>query len=433
MFFGGGDPFEHFANMHGGGGGGGRGGRASGPVDNEGFYKLLGVEKDADENTIKKAYRKLALKHHPDKGGDVEKFKEISYAAEVLSDPEKKQIYDRYGKEGLEEGGGGGGGGSAEDMFSQFFGGGGRRGPRGPQKGEDITHPLKVSLEDLYNGKTVKLAINRDKMCSDCNGKGGKDGAEKVCAECKGRGATVQLRQIGPGMVQQIQSACSSCKGAGKTMNEKDKCKTCRGKKVNKDRKILEVIVEKGMKNSQKIKFSGEADEAPDTIPGDVVFVLQEKEHDRFKRKGADLVLTMNLSLSEALCGFTRTITHMDGRVLRVDSKPGSVVKPDAVKMIQGEGMPYHGSPFSKGRLFVHFRVDFPATVTPELCNSLLAALPKAKTVELSGEEEECNMSDVDLSQFGQDQGGHGSRSSYDEDDDDERGGGGQKVQCQNM
>lgn len=431
MFFGGGDPFEHFANMHGGGGGGGRG-RSSGPVDNEGFYKLLGVEKDADENAIKKAYRKLALKHHPDKGGDVEKFKEISYAAEVLSDPEKKQIYDKYGKEGLEEGGGGGGG-SAEDMFSQFFGGGGRRGPKGPQKGEDITHTLKVSLEDLYNGKTVKLAINRDKMCSDCNGKGGKDGAEKTCSDCNGRGAKVQLRQIGPGMVQQIQSVCNSCKGAGKTMSEKDKCKTCKGKKVNKDRKILEVNVEKGMKNNQKIKFTGEADEAPDTIPGDVVFVVQEREHDRFKRKGADLVLTMNLTLSEALCGFTRTITHMDGRVLRVDSKPGSVVKPDAVKMIQGEGMPYHGSPFTKGRLFIHFRVDFPATVSSDMCNSLLAALPKAKDVELSGEEEECNMTDVDLSQFGQDQGGSRSATSYDEDDEDERGGGGQKVQCQNM
>merc|ERR1711988_1149747 len=243
-----------------GGGGGGRGQR--GPVDNEGFYKLLGVDKNADENAIKKAYKKLALKHHPDKGGDPEKFKEISMAAEVLTDPEKKQIYDKYGKEGLEEGGGG------------------RRGPRGPQKGDDITHSLKVSLDDLYNGKTVKLAINRDKMCSDCNGKGGKDGAEKTCPDCNGRGAKVQLRQIGPGMVQQIQSACTLCKGTGKTISEKDKCKTCKGKKVNKDRKILEVNVEKGMKNGQKVKFSGEADEAPDTIPGDVVFVVQEREND---------------------------------------------------------------------------------------------------------------------------------------------------------
>jgi len=428
MFFGGGDPFEHFANMN---GGGMRGGRERGPVDNEGFYKILGVEKSADESAIKKAYRKLAMKHHPDKGGDAEVFKEISTAHDVLTDPEKRSIYDKYGKEGLEEGGGGGS--SADDLMSQFFGGGRSRGPRGPQRGEDIQHELKVSLEDLYNGKTVKLAINRDKICVDCGGKGGKEGCEKSCSDCQGRGVRVQLRQIGPGMVQQIQSACQRCKGSGKIMNEKDKCKTCNGKKVNKDRKILEVNVEKGMKNGQKIKFSGEADEAPDTIPGDVVFVIKEREHDQFKRKGADLVMTINLTLSESLCGFTRTITHMDGRVLRIDNEPGKVVKPDAVKMIQGEGMPYHGNPFSKGRLFVHFRVEFPKSVTKEMCSKLVSALPAAEQVSLSGEEEECNMTDVDLSQFGQDQGGEYQRSTYDEDDEDEMGGRGQKVQCQNM
>lgn len=431
MFFGGGDPFEHFANMH-GGGGGGRGRGPSGPIDNEGFYKILEVDKDADDGAIKKAYRKMALKNHPDKGGDIEKFKEISAAYEVLTDPEKRKIYDQYGKEGLEQGGEGGGH-SAEDMFSQFFGGGGRRRPQGPQKGEDIQHQLKVSLENLYNGKTVKLAIDRDKMCTDCNGKGGKEGCEKVCGDCKGRGVTVQLRQIGPGMVQQLQSACGTCKQTGKVMNEKDKCKTCKGNKVNKDRKVLEVVVEKGMKNGQKIKFSSEAGEAPDTIPGDVIFILQEREHEIFKRKGADLVLTMDLKLSEALCGFTRTITHMDGRILRIDSKPGCVVKPDAVKMIPGEGMPYHGNPFTKGRLFIHFRVEFPASLPSDTVQALAAALPKAPIVPLTGEEEECSMSDVDLSQFGQDQGGSGRQSAHDDDDEDGGGRGGQKVQCQNM
>jgi DnaJ family protein A protein 2 len=207
------------------------------------------------------------------------------------------------------------------------------------------------------------------------------------------------------------------------------------GKKVNKDRKILDVVVEKGMKNGQKIRFSGEADEAPDTIPGDVVFVVQEKEHDTFKRKGADLVTTVALSLSESLCGFTRTITHLDGRVLRIDSAPGNIVKPDAVKMIQGEGMPYHGNPFTKGRLFVHFRVDFPNSLSLAAVKGIAAALPAAPEVNLTGEEEECAMKDVDLSQFGQDTGGRASSSAVDEDDDDEGGGGGgrQKVQCQNM
>lgn len=361
-------------------------------------------------------------------------FKKIQGAYDILKDPEKKKIYDQYGLEGL-EGGGGGGGGGASDIFEAFFGGGGggRGRPRGPQRGEDIQHPIKVSLEDLYNGKTVKLAVQRDKMCTDCGGRGGKEGAEKTCSDCSGRGMKIQLRQIGPGMVQQMQSACGTCRGAGKMMSEKDKCKTCKGKKVNKDRKVLEVVVEKGMKNGSKIKFAGESDEAPDTVPGDIVFIIQEKEHELFKRKGADLVLSMDLSLSEALCGFTRTITHMDGRVLRIDSKPGTVVKPDAVRMIQGEGMPHHGNPFTKGRLFVHFRVEFPSTLPPATIQSLVATLPKAPLVNLTGEEEECSMTPVDLSQFGQDTGGEGHRSAHDEDDDDGGRGGAQKVQCQNM
>lgn len=424
MFFGG-DPFEHF-----GGGGGGRGG-PSGPVDNESYYKILGVAKDADENEIKKAYKKLALKHHPDKGGDVEMFKEISSAAEVLCDPEKRKIYDKYGKEGL-EGQGGGGGQSADDIFSMFFGGGrGRRGPSGPQRGEDINHPIKVTLEDLYNGKTVRLAINRDKLCESCEGRGGKEGAERDCSDCNGRGAKVMLRQIGPGMVQQMQVACQTCKGACKVMDEKDKCKSCKGKKVFKDRKVLEVNVEKGMKNGQKIRFAGEADEAPNTIPGDVNFVVQEKEHERFQRRGADLLMKMDLEFSESLCGFTKTITHLDGRVLKITSSAGNVVRPDCVRVIEGEGMPFLGNPFTKGRLFVIFKVKFPTTLAPGAVTALRTVLPRGPEPQLSGEEEECNMSDVDIEQFGQQTGDSGR--SREHDDDDEGSGGGQRVQCQNM
>ena len=314
-----------------------------------------------------------------------------------------------------------------------FFGGGGGRGrrPSGPQKGEDITHPLKVTLDDLYNGKTVRLAINRNKLCEACEGRGGKVGAEKVCSTCNGRGAQIQLRQIGPGMVQQIQSVCSNCKGACKIIDERDKCKECKGKKVYKDRKVLEAVVEKGMKNGHKIRFGGEADENPGTIPGDVIFVVQEKEHDVFKRKGNDLIVSIDLTLSESLCGFTRTITHLDNRILRIDSKPGEIIKPDDVRLIQNEGMPLHGSPFTKGRLFIHFRVTFPTSLPPAAVNALKAVLPKAKEVTLNGEEEECSMTPVDISQFGQHSGGRGAEA-HDEDDENERGGG-QRVQCQNM
>lgn len=430
MFFGGGDPFEHFAGMHGGGMPGGMPGRGGPrePVDNEGLYKLLGVSKDAQENEIKKAFKKAALKHHPDKGGDIEKFKEISAAAEVLTDPEKRKIYDQYGLEGLKEGGGGGG--DSSDIFDMFFGGGrGGRRQSGPQKGEDIVHSIKASLEDLYNGKTVRLAISRNKPCQECEGRGGKVGAERTCGDCNGRGVRIQLRQIGPGMVQQMQSGCGACKGSGKIMNESDKCKSCKGNKVYKDRKVLEVHIEKGMKNGSKIRFSGEADEIPGTLPGDVIIVVQEKEHARFKRKGADLVLTMEISLSEALCGFVRTIEQLDERVLKIETPAGDVMKHDAVKLIQGEGMPFHGNPFTKGRLFVHFTVKFPSTMPAQAIAALKSALPQVTAPMLTGEEEECNMTEVDLSQFGQGAEGAG-RSAYDEDDDDDDMRGGQRVQC---
>lgn len=337
-------------------------------------------------------------------------------------------MYDERGLEGLEGGGGGGGG---DDLFSMFFGGGrGRGGPRGPQKGEDIVHPLKVSLEDMYNGKTVRLAISRNKPCADCEGRGGKVGAEKTCTDCQGRGVKVQLRQIGPGMVQQMQSACAKCKQTGKVMNEADKCKSCKGNKVFKDRKVLEVVVEKGMVHGQKVKFSGEADEVPGTIPGDVVIVVQEKDHEHFKRKGTDLIMSMDLTLSEALCGFVKTITHLDGRVLRVEMAPGTVIKHDAVKVISGEGMPQHGNIFNKGGLFVHFNVKFPATLPAAAVAALKAALPPGPSTSINGEEEDAVLMDADLSQFGK-SGGRTTRNAYDDDDEDEgQGRGGQQVQC---
>jgi DnaJ family protein A protein 2 len=210
-------------------------------------------------------------------------------------------------------------------------------------------------------------------------------------------------------------------------MDERDKCKSCKGNKVYKDRKVLEVAIEKGMKNGHKIRFSGEADEVPGTLPGDVIIVVQEKEHEKFKRKGADLVITEDLTLSEALCGFTRTITHLDGRILKIEMPAGSVVKQDAVKVVNGEGMPFHGNPFTKGRLFVHFTIAFPKTLPLSAVTAIKAVLARPPEPMLTGEEEECSMTDVDLSQFGQSTDG---RSSDATDEDDEDGRGAQRVQC---
>ncbi|KAL6213033.1 hypothetical protein ACLB2K_018248 [Fragaria x ananassa] len=276
--------------------------------DNNKYYEILGVPKTASQDDLKKAYRKAAIKNHPDKGGDPKKFKELAQAYEVLSDPEKREIYDQFGEDALKEGmGGGGGAHDPFDIFQSFFdggGGGSRGGGRRQRRGEDVIHPLKVSLEDLYNGTSKKLSLSRNIICSKCKGKGSKSGSSIKCPGCQGSGMKVSIRHLGPSMIQQMQHPCNECKGTGETINDKDRCQLCKGEKVVQEKKVLEVHVEKGMQNGQRISFPGEADEAPDTVTGDIVFVLQQKEHPKFKRKGDDLFYEHTLSLMEALCGF---------------------------------------------------------------------------------------------------------------------------------
>lgn len=388
------------------------GGRPRADVDTTKLYETLGVEKSANGKEIKKAYRKLAVKHHPDKGGDEHKFKEISAAYEILSDTEKRATYDKYGLEGLSEDGGGGGG--QDDLFSMFFGGGRSR-ASGPKKGESVNHPLKVSLEDLYNGKTAKIAINRQVIV----------GEAKICNTCDGQGVVLELRQIALGMVQQIQRRCTDCGGTGYRATRK------------KERKILEVLVEKGMKHNEKIQFRGMADEKPNMEAGDVNFIIQEKEHDLFKRKGADLLITKSLSLNEALCGFEWTFKHLDGREIAIKSKPGEVIKPEAsstqpfVKIVPNEGMPSRGNPFVKGNLYVLFRVEFPTDgeLNKKTTEQLKKLLPNP-AMDVSYDEEEVevvHLEHADVKNFGK--GGAGSHDR--EYDSDEEGGGAEQVQCQ--
>jgi DnaJ homolog subfamily A member 2 len=220
---------------------------------------------------IKKAFRKKALKEHPDKGGDPEKFKELAVAYEVLSDKDKRDLYDKYGEEGVRDGGHGSSG--FGDIFDMFGGGGGMRGGarQGPKKGKTVMHPVKATLEDLYNGKSTKVAVNRDRICSKCDGKGGKEGAVQACSGCKGRGMKTTMQMLGPGMYTQRTGPCDDCNGQGEVINEKDKCKTCNGKKVVKEKKILEVQIDKGAPNGEKYVFHGEADEFPGLEAGDVV------------------------------------------------------------------------------------------------------------------------------------------------------------------
>merc|ERR1719253_1651836 len=402
------------------------------------LYDLLGVSKGASAAEIKKAYRKMAVKHHPDKGGDEQKFKEISAAYEVLSDDEKRQLYDEYGEDALKDGGMGGGGGSPFDIFEAMFGGnpfgpgggGGRGGGRQRQrKGEDVVHGLKVSLEDLYNGVTKKLSLAKNVLCPKCDGKGSKSGASGHCGTCKGSGVRVVVRQIAPGMVQQMQTVCNECRGSGQVISEKDKCGQCHGQKAVQEKKVLEVHIEKGMVNNQKITFQGEADEAPGTVPGDIIFVVQEKEHATFKRKGPDLFLEKSISLAEALCGFQMTVTHLDKRQLVIATNEGDVIKPNSFKAVFDEGMPTFQQPFNKGKLFVHFNVKFPqpGDLSDEDLAGLANVLGKPTPPAVTDDHEECTMHDVDMES---EMRRNKQQQRNATDDSDDEGDGGQRVQC---
>ncbi|WCJ22967.1 hypothetical protein M5689_005024 [Euphorbia peplus] len=417
---------------------GGYGARKSG--DNTKYYEVLGVPKTASPDEMKKAYRKAAIKNHPDKGGDPEKFKEVSHAYEVLSDPEKREIYDQYGEDALKEGmGGSSAAHSPFDIFDQLFGGGfgGGSSSRGrrQKRGEDVVHTLRVSLEDLYNGTSKKLSLSRNALCPKCKGKGSKSGASGTCHGCRGSGMKVTTRQIGLGMIQQMQHVCPECRGSGEVISESDKCQQCKGSKVTQEKKVLEVHVEKGMQNGQKIVFEGQADEAPDTVTGDIVFVLQLKNHPKFERRHDDLIVKHTLTLTEALCGFQFSLTHLDGRQLLIKSDPGQVIKPGQYKAINDEGMPQHNRPFMKGKLYIHFNVEFPESgvLSIDQCRSIETVLPKKSRKELSDMElDECeettlhdvNMAEEDKRRKHQQQ--QQRYEAYDEDEDEAMPG----VQC---
>jgi len=417
----GGFPFSNFGS-HGHG-------RSHKEVDTTSFYKELDVVKDASTADIKKAYRKLAIKHHPDKGGDPEKFKAISRAYEVLSDPEKRRSYDEYGEEGLD-----GSASNATDIFDLFFGGGGRsRRPAGKRKGEDIVSSLKCTLEQIYSGATRKLAINKDVICPECSGRGGPEGCKVDCKDCGGQGVRVQIRQMGP-MITQTQSACGACEGQGKVLREDLKCKKCRGQGVIKERKVLEVHIDKGVPNRHRIVFSSEADEKPGEIPGDVVFVVEQAEHGIFTRNGIHLRITKTISLVEALTGFEFPLTHLDGRKLLITSRPGEITKPKDVKVVKEEGMPSHKNPFVKGNLLIDFEVVFPdkSQLSADARKKLRDILPKpVDHHKLSKDDPDVEVHVVADAEENDSRDDSAYRRGEMNGEDDGSQEGGQRVQCQ--
>eukprot|EP00164_Ancoracysta_twista_P005348 GFYU01007313.1.p1 GENE.GFYU01007313.1~~GFYU01007313.1.p1 ORF type:complete len:360 (-),score=139.92 GFYU01007313.1:581-1660(-) len=328
---------------------------------NKDLYGVLGVDKQATDAQIKKAYRRLSLQYHPDKNQGnaeaAEKFTEINQAYEVLSDTTKRQIYDLDGHEGLkrqQEGGGA----NVFDPFGGLFGGGGG----GRRKGPDAQVELTVTLEDLYTSTERTASLARNVICPQCRGTGAKGGETKKCKACGGRGVRMQTVNMGPGFNMQMQTQCNNCGGKGTVF--KSKCPHCDGRKVINGKADLEVTIEKGMVDGQEIRFEGQSEQSPDTIPGDVVFKLKQQPHRKFKRDGNNLKIDQHISLKEALLGYKKSIRHLDGHNVHIEST--SITSPFYVRKVKEEGMPLHESSSEFGDLLVKMKVDFPKSLTAD-------------------------------------------------------------------
>ncbi|MCO5574764.1 hypothetical protein L7F22_028555 [Adiantum nelumboides] len=227
------------------------------------------------------------------------------------------------------------------------------------------------------------------KACTNLEGKGSKTRASMKCTGCQRSRMKVSIRQLGPGMIQLMQHGCPDCKGSRETISEKDKCTQCKGEKVVQERKMLEVHVEKDMQHNQKITILGEADEALDTATGDIVCVLQLKEHAKFKRKGDDLFVEHTLNLKEAPFGFQFVIVHLDGWKLLIKPAPGEIVKPGQFRATDDKGMPMYQRPFIKGKLYIHFSVGFleSGSLSTDQCKALEAILPLKPLSEMTNME----------------------------------------------
>lgn len=276
-----------------------------------------------------------------------------------------------------------------------------------------------MTLEEFYNGKIKRFKISQTRI--KCPAGMSKEDACQQCATCDGNGMVVQIRRMGP-MIQQMQTACPDCRGTGVNIKP--------GVRQVQQKKMLEVHIEKGMKNGSQIKLDGEGDEKPGMLPGDIVFVLKEKQHEVFKRKGNDLLIQKKITLCEALTGVKFTVDHLDGRELLVESKEGGIIEHQSVMAIDSEGMPFHGNPFTKGRLFILFEVAFPKpeTLTGPQLQVLKTVLPGGEPCDPSEDAEPCVLEPVSVESFGKSGPGAGP-SAY--DSDEEGGPGGQqRVQC---
>jgi len=331
------------------------------------YYEILGVNKDAESDEIKKSYRRLAMKFHPDRNSDdagaEDKFKEAKEAYEVLKDADKRAAYDRFGHDGV-RGGPAGGGYSAEgfsdifgDVFGDIFGGGGRRGATQVFRGADLGYELKLDLEKAVRGESVTIDVPTQVACEECGGSGAEKGSDPVkCTTCAGVGQ-VRMQQ---GFFS-IQQTCPTCKGTGTQI--KDPCKACHGRGRNSKTKTLNVKVPAGVDDGDRIRLSGEGEVGRNGGPsGDLYVEIRVEPHRIFEREGSDLSCEVPISFATVTLGGEVELPTLDGTVsLKVPAGTQS----GKIFRLRGKGVTTVRD-HRKGDLFARMAVETPVNLTPE-------------------------------------------------------------------
>lgn len=334
------------------------------------FYETLGVDRGADEGALKSAYRKLAMKYHPDRNPDdpsaEAQFKELNEAYDVLKDPQKRAAYDRFGHDAFEGGMGGrpGGGGfegfgaGFSDIFDEMFGDfmGGRRSGGGARRGADLRYNMNISLEEAFKGKQTEIQIPSTVSCGDCSGSGAKAGSQPVsCKACQGRGR-VRVQQ---GFFT-IERACSTCGGAGRVIE--NPCGTCRGNGRIQKEKTLSVNIPAGVEDGTRIRLAGEGEAGgPSAPPGDLYIFLAIDNHPIFKRDGADIYCRVPLQMTTAALGGQIEVPTVEGARARITVNPGT--QTGTQFRLRGKGMSVLRSP-ARGDLYVEAVVETPVNLS---------------------------------------------------------------------
>ncbi len=337
------------------------------------YYEVLGVEKGAGDEEIKKAYRRLARQYHPDVNKDdpkaEEKFKEINEAHEVLSDPQKRAAYDRFGHAGTDPnfGGGAGAGGFGDfsfeggfgDIFDMFFGGGGRRQKSGPRRGADLGYDLRISFEEAAFGKTTTIKIPRTELCSTCHGNRAKPGTPiKTCSTCGGSGQVESVQNTAFGRFSTVRP-CERCHGEGKTIETP--CPTCAGRGRLRQTREIKITIPAGIDTGHRLRVSGEGEAGErGGTPGDLFVNISVKPHPLFKRTGNDLILEQGISYAQAALGASIEVPTLEGTAtLKIPegTQPGTLFR------LRGQGIPHlRGS--GRGDELVRVGIKVPSKLT---------------------------------------------------------------------